>query len=237
MYSRTALFLDAFAQAFTDADEVVIADIFASRDTAEAMRAVNAADLADAIERASGIPAIAAGDTEATAAYVADHLREGDAVLVMGAGKSYRIALGLAAELAAGVLVRPRLGAAGARRMMAARAGFMGAVLALAVAICEQGLVRLVDASGARISRPDPRPAAGGLPGRAHRGDHPHAAPAGRHGTDGAGAGLGPGPPCWQRSPARRVSSPAARRWTPTRRSPWPWRRSRPRSPWESAER
>ncbi len=108
MYSRTALFLDAFAEAFTDADEVVIADIFASRDTAEAMRAVNAADLADAIERASGIPAIATGDTEATAAYVADHLREGDAVLVMGAGKSYRIALGLAAELAAGVLVRPR---------------------------------------------------------------------------------------------------------------------------------
>ena len=53
MFSRTALFLDAFSHAFTDADEVVIADIFASRDTAEAMRAVSAADLADAIERAS----------------------------------------------------------------------------------------------------------------------------------------------------------------------------------------
>ena len=34
--------------------------------------------------------------------------------------------------------------------MTGARAGFMGVVLALAVAICEQGLVRLVDASGAR---------------------------------------------------------------------------------------
>jgi len=31
-----------------------------------------------------------------------------------------------------------------------ARAGLMGVVLALAVAICEQGLVRLVDASGAK---------------------------------------------------------------------------------------
>jgi hypothetical protein len=31
-----------------------------------------------------------------------------------------------------------------------ARAGLLGAVLALAVAICEQGLVRLVDASGAK---------------------------------------------------------------------------------------
>ena len=36
--------------------------------------------------------------------YVAEHLRAGDAVLVMGAGKSYRIALGLKQALEAGVL-------------------------------------------------------------------------------------------------------------------------------------
>jgi UDP-N-acetylmuramate--alanine ligase len=108
MYSRTALFMAEFSQAFTDADEVVVADIFASRDSAEAMRATSAADLADAVERASGTPAIATGDVDATTAYVAEHLREGDAVLVMGAGKSYRIARGLADELAAGVLTRPR---------------------------------------------------------------------------------------------------------------------------------
>src|SRR2546423_2319109 len=108
MYSRTRLFLDEFSQSFTDADEVVIADIFASRDTEEAMRPTSAAELADVIERASGIPAIATGDADATAAYVADHLREGDAVLVMGAGKSYRIAQGLARPLADGVLTRPR---------------------------------------------------------------------------------------------------------------------------------
>jgi UDP-N-acetylmuramate--alanine ligase len=117
MYSRTALFLDAFSGAFTDADEVVVADIFASRDTAEAMRAISAADLADAIERATGTPAIATGDIEATTTYVADHLREGDAVLVMGAGKSYRIARGIGEALADGVLTRPRspgLGEAGA---------------------------------------------------------------------------------------------------------------------------
>ena len=108
MYSRTRLFLDEFSRSFTDADEVVIADIFASRDTEEAMRATSAAELADVIERASGIPAIATGDHDATAAYVADHLREGDAVLVMGAGKSYRIAQELAQSLADGVLTRPR---------------------------------------------------------------------------------------------------------------------------------
>jgi UDP-N-acetylmuramate--alanine ligase len=102
MYSRTALLLDAFSTAFTDANEVVIADIFASRDTPEAMAATSAAALADAIERASGIPALAAGDIDATTEYVAEHLADGDAVLVMGAGKSYRIARGLAARLAGG---------------------------------------------------------------------------------------------------------------------------------------
>ena len=108
MYSRTALLLDEFATAFTDADEVVIADIFASRDTDEALRATSAAALADAIERATGVPAIATGDVDATATYVAEHLRAGDAVLVMGAGKSYRVARGLADALAAGVLDAPR---------------------------------------------------------------------------------------------------------------------------------
>jgi UDP-N-acetylmuramate--alanine ligase len=102
MYSRTALLMNAFSTAFTDADEVVIADIFASRDTPEAMAATSAEDLADAIERASGTPSIATGDAEATTDYVAEHLGTGDAVLVMGAGKSYRIARGLASRLAGG---------------------------------------------------------------------------------------------------------------------------------------
>jgi UDP-N-acetylmuramate--alanine ligase len=99
MYSRTALLMDAFATAFADADEVVVADIFASRDTPEAMTATSAEALADAIERTSAVPAIATGDVDATTEYVANHLGAGDAVLVMGAGKSYRIARGLAERL------------------------------------------------------------------------------------------------------------------------------------------
>jgi UDP-N-acetylmuramate--alanine ligase len=99
MYSRTALLLDEFATSFADADEVAIVDIFASRDTPEAMRATSAEALADAIERISAVPTIATGDDAQTADYLADHVREGDAVLVMGAGRSYRIARGLAARL------------------------------------------------------------------------------------------------------------------------------------------
>jgi UDP-N-acetylmuramate--alanine ligase len=98
MYSRTALFLDEFAASFTDADEVVIADIFASRDADLTLSSAEA--LADAVERISAVPTIASGDVDATTDYVAAHLREDDAVLVMGAGKSYRIARGVAAALA-----------------------------------------------------------------------------------------------------------------------------------------
>lgn len=108
MYSRTALFLDEFSRAFTDADEVVIADIFASRDTDEALRATSAEALADAIERTSAVPTMAGGDVDTVTTYVAEHLRPGDAVLVMGAGKSYRIAQGLKAALEGGVLTQSR---------------------------------------------------------------------------------------------------------------------------------
>jgi UDP-N-acetylmuramate--alanine ligase len=108
MYSRTALLFDEFAGAFGGADEVVIAEIFASRDTDEARRATSAEALADAVERVSAVPSIAVGDTDATATYVAEHLAPGDAVLVMGAGKSYRIAQQLREALERGVLTTPR---------------------------------------------------------------------------------------------------------------------------------
>ena len=108
MYSRTALFLDEFARAFTDADEVVIADIFASRDTDEALRSTSAEALADAIERTSAVSTMAGGDVDTVTSYVAEHLRPGDAVLVMGAGKSYRIAQGLKKALEGGVLTQSR---------------------------------------------------------------------------------------------------------------------------------
>jgi UDP-N-acetylmuramate--alanine ligase len=108
MYSRTALFLDDFAHAFTDADEVVIVDIFASRDTDASLRATSAEALADAIERTSAVSTMAGGDVDAATAYVAQHLSPGDAVLVMGAGKSYQIAQGLKAALEGGVLTQSR---------------------------------------------------------------------------------------------------------------------------------
>jgi hypothetical protein len=51
---------------------------------------------------------MAGGSVEAATTYVAEHLRPGDAVLVMGAGKSYQVAQGLKVALEGGVLSNPR---------------------------------------------------------------------------------------------------------------------------------
>ena len=52
----------------------------------------SAAGLAEAVSRrAPAIPVAAPGSVEATAAWLAGEVRSGDAVLVMGGGRSYRI--------------------------------------------------------------------------------------------------------------------------------------------------
>lgn len=90
-YHRTAAMLEQFAEVLAQADAVAIADIWASRDPDTTV--TSAAALAEAVARRNPrIPAAAPGSVEATAAWLADEVRSGDAVLVMGGGKSYRIA-------------------------------------------------------------------------------------------------------------------------------------------------
>ncbi|MGD0019552.1 MAG: cyanophycin synthetase [Candidatus Limnocylindrales bacterium] len=90
-YHRTAAMLEQFAEVLAGADAVAIADIWASRDPDTAI--TSAAALAEAVARRNPrIPAAAPGSVEATAAWLAGEVRSGDAVLVMGGGKSYRIA-------------------------------------------------------------------------------------------------------------------------------------------------
>ena len=98
-YARTRAMFDEYTDAFRQADEVVVADVFAARDPDTTI--VSAEELADAIERVSAVPAIATGDIHATAAYVADHVREGEAVVTLGIGTSYRIAAEIADSLKA----------------------------------------------------------------------------------------------------------------------------------------
>lgn len=89
-YHRTAALLDAFADALVEADAVVITDIWAGRDPD--MTIASAQGLADAVTaRRSGMTASAPGSVEATAAWLSHEVCPGDAVLVMGGGRSYRI--------------------------------------------------------------------------------------------------------------------------------------------------
>jgi UDP-N-acetylmuramate--alanine ligase len=89
-YHRTAALIDAFADVLATADAVAIADIWAGRDAD--LTVASAAGLAEAVsQRASAIPVAAPGTVEETAAWLAGEVRPGDAVLVMGGGRSYRI--------------------------------------------------------------------------------------------------------------------------------------------------
>jgi UDP-N-acetylmuramate--alanine ligase len=100
-FHRTAALLDGFADALSGADAVAIADIWAGRDPDTTI--ASAAGLARAVAaRAPGIPCAAPGSVEATAAWLAGEVRPGDAVLVMGGGRSYRIAELLLERLATG---------------------------------------------------------------------------------------------------------------------------------------
>lgn len=84
-YSRTHDLLEAFAQAFSEADEVIIPSIYKVRDSEEAVNSISPQDLAGEIAKhnpnAHYLPGL-----EASADYLKESLTEGDLLLVMGAG-------------------------------------------------------------------------------------------------------------------------------------------------------
>ena len=90
-FHRTAALLDEFAAALAAADAVAVSDIWAGRDPDTTI--ASASRLVDAVSRERpGRVAVAPGSVEATADWLAGHVAPGDAVLVMGGGRSYRIA-------------------------------------------------------------------------------------------------------------------------------------------------
>ncbi len=89
-YHRTAALIDAFADVLATADAVAIADIWAGRDRDTTV--ASAARRAEAVSsRRPDLPDAAPGSVEATAVWLAGQVQVGDAVLVMGGGRSYRI--------------------------------------------------------------------------------------------------------------------------------------------------
>jgi UDP-N-acetylmuramate--alanine ligase len=89
-YHRTAALLTGFADALAGADAVAVADIWAGRDPDT--NVASADGLAAAVRRVRPeMTAEAPGSVEATADWLAERVRPGDVVLVMGGGHSYRI--------------------------------------------------------------------------------------------------------------------------------------------------
>jgi UDP-N-acetylmuramate--alanine ligase len=89
-YHRTAAMLGDFAVSLAEADAVAVADVWAGRDPDTSV--TSASQLADAVARLRpGLDVGAPGSVEATAIWLAGRVRSGDAVLVMGGGRSYRI--------------------------------------------------------------------------------------------------------------------------------------------------
>ncbi|MEB3168162.1 MAG: UDP-N-acetylmuramate--alanine ligase, partial [Synechococcaceae cyanobacterium] len=84
-YSRTAQFLEAFAEALCNADAVVLAPLYAAGEAPIA--AVSSAAMADVIHSLSPQLSIQVADSmDRLAELVADSSRPGDLVLAMGAG-------------------------------------------------------------------------------------------------------------------------------------------------------
>jgi len=101
-YHRTAAMLEAFADALALADRVAVADIWSGRDPDTTV--TSPAALADAVNRRRPTIASATGSVEETAGSLAEWVRPGDVVVVMGGGRSYRIAELLLERLAAASL-------------------------------------------------------------------------------------------------------------------------------------
>ena len=88
-YTRTKAFFDDFADVLGIADHVIMADIYAARETDTL--GISSAMLADAI-KAKGVDALYLPTFDAIESYILEHCVPGDLVITMGAGNVVRIA-------------------------------------------------------------------------------------------------------------------------------------------------
>lgn len=86
-FSRTRLLLNDFATSFGQADLVVVAPIYAVRDSEADKKAVSAEGLVEVINRAGG-RAKFVGDFDKIKQYVVKELKPGDVLLTLGAGRA-----------------------------------------------------------------------------------------------------------------------------------------------------
>ncbi|MEO0629919.1 MAG: cyanophycin synthetase [Planctomycetota bacterium] len=90
-HSRTRFFLDEFANAFEQADIVIVPHIYFVRDSEAEKQRVSAADLVDRL-RGRGVRAMHVYPFDAITEQIEAIARPGDVVVVMGAGPVWQVA-------------------------------------------------------------------------------------------------------------------------------------------------
>ena len=87
-YTRTKALLNDFAEAFYDADNVIITDIYAARekDTGE----IHSKDLVEKINQTSK-NALYIKDFESIVKYIKENAKPGDIVFTIGAGNVFKV--------------------------------------------------------------------------------------------------------------------------------------------------
>ena len=88
-YTRTKTLFNEFSKAFYDADNVIITDIYAARETDSGL--INPSDLVDSINKYSG-NAVYKNDFSSIASLIAKEAHPGDIVFTMGAGDVFKLA-------------------------------------------------------------------------------------------------------------------------------------------------
>lgn len=97
-YTRTAALMDEFAQAFGDADVLVLTDIY-SPPGQEPIPGVSSAVLAEKIKANTGRNVHLISDHAGIVAFLRSQTRPGDTVITMGAGDIWKVAMELARNL------------------------------------------------------------------------------------------------------------------------------------------
>lgn len=85
-FTRTKLLLKGFSESFSDADKIIITDIYASREKDNGM--VHSTDLSNALKE-KGLDVVYIETFEQIKSYIIENAKENDIVITMGAGNIY----------------------------------------------------------------------------------------------------------------------------------------------------
>ena len=93
LFSRTKILLKEFSESFNDADEIIIAEIYAAREKNEWN--ISSEDLVSEIKK-RGKSCVYISELQDVPKFLEKKLKKGDLVLTMGAGDTNKVALSLA---------------------------------------------------------------------------------------------------------------------------------------------